>query len=368
MSQPRIIPGSDQLVRDLQSDDPQTACAAFRETFAALRAEIGRVLVGQDDVVEEVLIALFSGGHVLLEGVPGLGKTLLVRTLGDTLTLDFTRIQFTPDLMPADITGTSIVTEDPATGQRTITFRRGPIFSQLVLADEINRASPKSQAALLEAMQERSVSAGGETHQLERPFFVMATQNPIEQEGTYPLPEAQLDRFLLKVLVPYARRDELNEILSRTTAEVSVETTPILDGATILAAQSLARRIVVAPLVKDYIVRLVLATHPDGDHQPESLRRVIAVGASPRAAQSLVLTAKVLAMIDGRYHASIKDVIRMAAPVLRHRLVRTFEAETDGRSVDDIVQTVIDSVPIDPDRNEPMRLIPSALSGGEREP
>ena len=367
MNQPRSIPGSDQLVRDLKSDDPQTACTAFRETFAGLRAEIGRVLVGQDDVVEEVLIALFSGGHVLLEGVPGLGKTLLVRTLGDTLTLDFTRIQFTPDLMPADITGTSIVTEDPATGQRAITFRRGPIFSQLVLADEINRASPKSQAALLEAMQERSVSAGGETHHLERPFFVMATQNPIEQEGTYPLPEAQLDRFLLKVLVPYARRDELNEILRRTTAEVSIETSPILDGATILAAQSLARRIVVAPLVKDYIVRLVLATHPDGPYQPESLRRVIAVGASPRAAQSLVLTAKVLAMIDGRYHASIRDVARMAAPVLRHRLVRTFEAETDGRSVDDIVQAVIDSVPVDPDRNEPVRLIPGALSGAERD-
>jgi MoxR-like ATPase len=366
MNQSRVIPGSDELVRDLQSEDPKRACTAFRATFASLRAEIGRVLVGQDDVVEEVLISLFSGGHVLLEGVPGLGKTLLVQTLGDTLTLDFTRIQFTPDLMPADITGTSIVTEDPATGQRAIIFRRGPIFSQLVLADEINRASPKSQSALLEAMQERSVSAGGETHQLDRPFFVMATQNPIEQEGTYPLPEAQLDRFLLKVLVPYARRDELNEILRRTTADVSVKVSPVLDGTTILAAQSLARRIVVAPLVKDYIVRLVLATHPDGPYQPESLRRVIAVGASPRAAQSLVLTAKVLAMIDGRYHASISDVIRMAAPVLRHRLVRTFEAETDGRSVDDIVKTVIDSVPVDPDRNEPVRLIPSVLSGQER--
>ncbi|MDG2031742.1 MAG: MoxR family ATPase [Phycisphaerales bacterium] len=368
MSQPREIPGTDEVVEALRCDDPGRACTAFRETFARLRAEIGRVLVGQDDVVEEVLIALFSGGHVLLEGVPGLGKTLLVQTLGDTLTLDFTRIQFTPDLMPADITGTSIVTEDPASGQRSITFRRGPIFSQLVLADEINRASPKSQAALLEAMQERSVSAGGETHVLDRPFFVMATQNPIEQEGTYPLPEAQLDRFLLKVLVPYARRDELNEILRRTTSEVSTKASQVIDGETILAAQSLARRIVVAPLVKDYIVRLVLATHPDGPFQPESLKRVIAVGASPRAAQSLVLTAKVLAMIDGRYHASISDVVRMAAPVLRHRLVRTFEAETDGRSVEDIVETVIDSVPVDPERTDPLRLIPSALSGEERGP
>ena len=360
------LDGGGDLERSLRSDDPVAACDAFRAAFSGLRAEIGRVLVGQDDVVEEVLVSLFAGGHVLLEGVPGLGKTLLVRTLADALTLDFTRIQFTPDLMPADSTGTSIVMEDPGTGQRTISFRRGPIFSQLVLADEINRASPKSQAALLEAMQERSVSAGGETHQLERPFFVMATQNPIEQEGTYSLPEAQLDRFLLKVTVPYARRDEMNEILRRTTAGVSTSARPMLDGATILAAQALARRIVVAPAVKDYVVRLVLATHPDGEHQPESLRRMIAVGASPRAAQSLVLTAKVLAMIEGRYHASIRDVVRLAKPVLRHRLVRTFEAETDGRSVDEIVDVVLAEVPIDPDRTAPVRLIPDALSGEGR--
>ena len=355
-----------ELEHLLRSDDPAAACEAFRTAFSELRSEIGKVLVGQDDVVEEVLVALFAGGHVLLEGVPGLGKTLLVRTLGDALSLDFTRIQFTPDLMPADITGTSIVTEDPTTGHRTITFRPGPIFSQLVLADEINRASPKSQAALLEAMQERSVSAGGTTHRLEAPFFVMATQNPIEQEGTYPLPEAQLDRFLLKVTVPYARRDEMNEILHRTTSGISNQARSVLDGPTILAAQELARRIVVAPLVKDYIVRLVLATHPDGPHQPRALEHTISVGASPRAAQSLMLTAKVLAMIDGRYHVSIHDVVRLARPVLRHRLIRTFEAETDGRSVDDIVDAVIAEVPIDPERTEPVRLIPGALSGEER--
>ena len=365
MSTVRPIEGADALVRTLRSDDPAAACTAFRDAFARLRTEVGRVLVGQEDVVAEVLVALFAGGHVLLEGVPGLGKTLLVRTLGDALTLDFTRIQFTPDLMPADITGTSIVNEDPATGQRSITFRPGPIFSQLVLADEINRASPKSQAALLEAMQERSVSAGGETHELERPFFVMATQNPIEQEGTYPLPEAQLDRFLLKVQVPYARRDELNEILRRTTTGADAAASPVLDGEVILAAQELARRIVIAPTVKDYIVRLVLATHPGGEHQPEALRRTIAVGASPRAAQALVLVAKVLAMIDGRYHASISDVVRMARPVLRHRLVRTFEAETDGRSVDDLVDAVLAELPVDPERGDPLRLIPGALTGGE---
>ena len=362
---PSTITGGAELERRLRSDDPAEACGAFRDAFASLRSEIGRVLVGQEDVVNEVLVALFAGGHVLLEGVPGLGKTLLVRTLGDTLSLDFTRIQFTPDLMPADITGTSIVTEDPSTGHRDITFRRGPIFSQLVLADEINRASPKSQAALLESMQERSVTAGGVTHQLDRPFFVMATQNPIEQEGTYPLPEAQLDRFLLKVTVPYARRDEMNEILRRTTAGTSARVTPVLDGSTIIAAQELTRKIVVAPLVKDYIVRLVLATHPDGEHQPESLRRMIAVGASPRAAQSLVLTAKVLAMIEGRYHISVRDVARMAVPVLRHRLLRSFEAETDRRSVDDIVQEVLDRVPVDADRAVPVRLMPDAITGGD---
>ena len=353
----------DSLTALLEDDDPVAACGAFRKAFAALRSEIGRVLVGQEDVVQEVLLALFANGHVLLEGVPGLGKTLLVQTLSETLALDFKRIQFTPDLMPADITGTSIVVEDPVNGQREIAFREGPIFSQLVLADEINRASPKSQAALLEAMQERSVTAGGTTYQLQRPFFVMATQNPIEQEGTYPLPEAQLDRFILKVNVPYARRDEMNEILRRTTASTSNQVTTVLDGSAILAAQALARKVVVAPLVKDYIIRLVLATQPGSGYEPIDISRLIAIGGSPRAAQALVLTSKVLAMIDGRYHASIEDVMRIAPAVLRHRLVRTFEAETDQRSVDEIVGMLIDGLPVDEQREDGLRLVPGSLRG-----
>ena len=281
------------LARRLADPDPETACSAFRDAFKALRSEIGRVLVGQTDVVEEALLGLFAGGHVLLEGVPGLGKTLLVRTLSQALDLDSRRIQFTPDLMPADITGTSIVAEDPMTGQREIAFRKGPVFTQLLLADEINRASPKSQAALLEAMQEGSVTSGGTTHRLQRPFFVMATQNPIEQEGTYPLPEAQLDRFILKVDVPYARREEMNEILRRTTASTRTEVAPVLAADSILAAQALARRVLLAPLVKDYIVRLVLATQPGRPDAPLDVSRLISNGGSPRAARAMVMTAKV---------------------------------------------------------------------------
>ena len=307
-----------------------------------LRAEMGRVVVGQRYMLDRLLVGLLAGGHLLLEGVPGLAKTTAVKAFSDAISTDFKRIQFTPDLMPADITGTSIVVENPVNGQREIAFREGPIFSQLVLADEINRASPKSQAALLEAMQERSVTAGGTTYQLQRPFFVMATQNPIEQEGTYPLPEAQLDRFILKVNVPYARRDEMNEILRRTTASTSTQVSTVLDGSSILAAQALARKVIVAPLVKDYIIRLVLATQPGSGCEPIDITRLIAIGGSPRAAQALVLTSKVLAMIDGRYHASIEDVIRIAPAVLRHRLVRTFEAETDRRSVDEIVGMLIE--------------------------
>jgi len=253
--------GNPDLAASLRDiDGVKRSCAAFRDVFKALREEIGKVLVGQDEIVEQVLIALFGNGHVLLEGVPGLGKTLLVRTLGETLTLDFARIQFTPDLMPADITGTSVVLEDPATGRRTFTFKPGPIFHQLVLADEINRATPKSQAALLEAMQEKSVTVGGTTNKLRTPFFVMATQNPIEQEGTYQLPEAQLDRFFFKIVVPYATRNEMNEIMVRTTARSEPSVHAVLDGTTIEQAQRLARQVVVAPHVQDYAIRLVLAT------------------------------------------------------------------------------------------------------------
>ncbi len=321
------------------------ACAGFREAFAQLRDEIGKVIVGQDEVVAQTLIALFSNGHVLLEGVPGLGKTLLVSTLAQTLTLPFARIQFTPDLMPADITGTSVVVEDRTTGRRAFTFRPGPIFHQLVLADEINRATPKSQSALLEAMQERSVTVGGKTRPLARPFFVMATQNPIEQEGTYPLPEAQLDRFFFKIIVPYATRKEMNTIVARTTRAAKSAAGPIMDGPYLEQAQRLGRRIVVAPHVQDYAIRLVLATHPGGGHIDPGIEKYIRVGVSPRGAQALICAAKVRALLAGRYAAAFKDVQMVARPALRHRLIPSFEAQADGVGADDIVERLLEYVP-----------------------
>ena len=335
---------------ELAFDDVESArksCAGFREAFARLRQAVGTVIVGQERIVIETIIALFADGHVLLEGVPGLGKTLLVRTLSRTLTLPYARIQFTPDLMPADITGTSVVVEDPETGRRSFTFRPGPIFNQFVLADEINRATPKSQAALLEAMQERSVSVAGKTHDLERPFFVLATQNPIEQEGTYPLPEAQLDRFFFKIIVPFVKRGELNNILSRTTGEAVSTLDPIMDGDYITNAQRLARRIVVAPHVQDYAIRLVLATHPGSPHSNPYAQRYIRVGVSPRGAQALVSAAKVRALLAGRYAAAFKDVREVALPALRHRVIRSFEAEADGVTTDDIITRLMDFVPRD---------------------
>ncbi len=327
----------------------QRQCAAFRDQYVALRTQIGRAMVGQDGVVEETLIALFANGHVLLEGVPGLGKTLLVRTLGEALSLSFSRIQFTPDLMPADITGTTVVMDDSRTGRRGFIFRPGPIFHQIVLADEINRATPKSQAALLEAMQERSVTVGGETRALDVPFLVLATQNPIEQEGTFALPEAQLDRFLLKISVPYASQPELNEIVKRTTTHVQAKITPVLDSARILQAQKLARRLIVPPFVQDFVVRLVLATHPGpvgsgsggGGTMPKSIAPYIAVGASPRGAQAIITAAKVRALLQGRYAISFADVERVALPALRHRLIRSFEAEADGVTTDEIVRRLL---------------------------
>lgn len=332
-------------------DSVARACERFREAFASLRAEVGKVVVGQEAVVEQTLVSLFAGGHVLLEGVPGLGKTLLVRTLADALGLDFSRIQFTPDLMPADITGTTIVVEDGA-GRRDFRFREGPIFANIVLADEINRATPKSQSAMLEAMQERSVSTGDMTRSLPSPFLVLATQNPIEQEGTYPLPEAQLDRFLLKVSVPYAVRKELMEILERTTATSASNARPVLDADDIIAARTLSRRVLIAPTVQDYAIRLVMATHPGGEFEIPAFRHYIRIGASPRAAQALVTTARVLAIMDGRYAASIEDVRRIALPVLRHRIIRTFEAEADGVDTDHIVTGLLASVPVDPEHPE----------------
>ncbi len=343
MPETLALPDLDTGFDDIES--AKKACASFRDVFTRLRAEVAKVIVGHEDIVDLTLIALFANGHVLLEGVPGLGKTLLVSTLGRALTLPFSRIQFTPDLMPADITGTSVVVEDPVTGHRVFQFKRGPIFSQLVLADEINRATPKSQSALLEAMQEHSVTVGGTTHHLAEPFFVMATQNPIEQEGTYLLPEAQLDRFFVKVVVPYSTRGELNAIVKRTTKNITDTVKPIVDGPYILKAQKLARRIIVAPHVQDFAIRLVLATHTGGPHSDPSMNKYIHVGVSPRGAQSLITAAKVKALMDGRYAVAFRDLCEIAPSALRHRIMRSFEAEADGVTTDDIIEHLLEFVP-----------------------
>jgi MoxR-like ATPase len=317
---------------------------AFRETYDRLRVEIARVLVGQEEIVEGTLIAIFSGGHVLLEGVPGLGKTLLVRTLGEVLDLSFNRIQFTPDLMPADILGTNIVMEMPD-GRRGFEFQRGPIFAHLILADEINRATPKTQSALLEAMQERQVTAGGEMRKLAEPFFVLATQNPIDQEGTYPLPEAQLDRFFFKLLVGYPSAPELNEVLTRTTTGTQATLEKVLDGPSLLQLQQLVREVPVASHVQDYAVRLVLATHPKTETGRPVVDQYLRFGSSPRGGQTLLLAGKVRALIQGRYNVSFDDIQAAAPAALRHRLILNFEAEAEGITTDHIIAQVLQEVP-----------------------
>ncbi len=342
-SQPDHLPALDLVIDD--ATEVVRRCQAFRTVFDRLRKEIGRVMVGQDEIVEQTLIGLFADGHVLLEGVPGLGKTLLIRTLSQALSLPFSRIQFTPDLMPADIVGTTIVMENKTTGRRSMEFREGPIFSQIILADEVNRATAKTQAALLEAMQEKCVTVSGKTHQLERPFLVLATQNPIEQEGTYTLPEAQLDRFLFKLVIPYATRNEMTEILERTTGDDVIEIKPVLDGEHILQGQRLVKHVVAADHVQDYAIRLVLATHPEGEFAPKVTNRYIKVGVSPRGAQSIILAAKVRAVINGRYAVSFKDVEAMALPALRHRIIPNFEADAEGVTSDDILNELIRLVP-----------------------
>lgn len=345
---------ADPSHRDPQTpDEVRAAAEAFRSDYTAVREQIARVVVGHTHVVDGVLICLFAGGHALLEGVPGIGKTLLIRSLSQAVHLDFSRIQFTPDLMPADIVGTTIVVEAEGEGgrvQRQFKFQAGPVFAQIVLADEINRSTPKTQSALLEAMQEKSVTIQGTTHILPAPFFVMATQNPLEQEGTYPLPEAQLDRFFFKLQVGYSKRADMHTILDRTTGGDQPEITPVLDADRLLAHQRLVRRVEAAPSVMDYAVRCVMATHPkgpdgDGEFATPQVNQFVRVGASPRAAQAITLAAKVCALLDGRSAISIDDVKKVALPALRHRIIMNFEAEAEGVRTDSIIRNILETLP-----------------------
>tara|TARA_R110000782_G_scaffold13976_23_gene41074 strand:- start:24376 stop:25401 length:1026 start_codon:yes stop_codon:yes gene_type:complete len=337
--------------------DAAQAAEQFQKDFAAVRDQVARVVVGQKDSVDQILTCLFVGGHALLEGVPGIGKTLLVRTLAQAVRLDFGRVQFTPDLMPADITGTTVIDEqedEHGRMRRAFRFQPGPVFNQILLADEINRATPKTQSALLEAMQERSVTVGNETHRLPSPFFVLATQNPIEQEGTYPLPEAQLDRFFFKLLVGSPNRADLREIIARTTGATESIAESVLDADRLLAHQALVRRVPAADHVTDYAVRLVLATHPKGafgssgeSFATPMVNRFVQVGASPRAAQSLILAAKCRALTQGRPAASIEDLQHAALPALRHRVLLNFEAGAESIDSDAVVRNLIETLPRD---------------------
>jgi MoxR-like ATPase len=312
----------------------------FRALFEMLRGAVSRVVVGHEEIIEEVLLALVAGGHVLLEGVPGIGKTLLVRTLAHSLDLTFSRVQFTPDLMPADILGTNVMLETPD-GGREFEFREGPIFGQIVLADEINRATPKTQSALLEGMEEGSVTVSRTTYPLPDPFFVLATQNPIEMEGTYPLPEAQLDRFLFKVLVRSPEQAEIEQILERTTGERDAQAGPVADGEAILLMRRLTRKVVVPDHLKKDVSRAIIATHPDRDESAPLAKRFVRYGASPRGAQAIVLTAKVRAAARGRLNVSREDVLAVAKPALRHRVLLSFEGEAEGIDPDRIIDEVL---------------------------
>ena len=315
----------------------------FRETFLKIQQEVSKQIVGQKEIIEGVLICLMTGGHALLEGVPGLGKTLLIRTLHEVLDLQFSRIQFTPDLMPADIIGTTVVAEDEA-GRKFFEFQQGPVFANLILADEINRATPKTQSALLEAMQEKSVTVAGRQRKLQLPFFVMATQNPLEMEGTYPLPEAQLDRFFFKLKVEYPSLDELDLVMERTTRREMPSVDKVCDGTQINALEEIVRDILIAEDVRRYALRIVLGTHPEAEDAPELTKKYVRYGSSPRGAQALILGGKVRAILDGRYNVAREDIQAIALPSLRHRLILSFEGEAEGIDPDDIILHLLEAI------------------------
>jgi MoxR-like ATPase len=328
---------TDQVINEELSIDD------FHSAATAIVREVGKVIVGQDDVIRHVLICVVAGGHALLEGVPGLGKTTLIRVLANVLDLRFSRIQFTPDLMPADVTGTNIMEED-ADGRRAFRFQAGPVFANLVLADEINRATPKTQSALLEAMQEKTVTVANTTYRLDLPFFVLATQNPLEMEGTYPLPEAQLDRFLFKINVEFPTATELVTILDRTTGTDIGQVEHVADGQTILAMGNLVRKVPIASHVNDFVARLTIATHPDSEAAPEMVRRYVRYGSSPRGGQALILGAKINALLSGRYNVSFDDVRAVAPAAFRHRLLLNFEGQAEGITTDKVIAELLSKI------------------------
>lgn len=328
-----------------EAPDHQQRAARLVDACQKVRDQVSRIVVGQDEVIEQLLIAVLARGHCLLEGVPGLAKTLMIRSLSETMNLSFQRIQFTPDLMPADITGTDIIQENRETGQRDLVFERGPIFTQMLLADEINRTPPKTQAALLEAMQEHEVTVGGTTYTLDEPFFVLATQNPIEQEGTYPLPEAQRDRFLFNVIVDYPSRDQEAAIIDRTTSTVSNTLEAVVSGEEIIECQETVRLVPLPEHVRDFVLDLVRSARPKDDSCAPWVRELIDWGPGPRACQQLVLASKARALLHGRHHVTLDDAKALAWPVLRHRIVPTFNAEAEGVSVDDIIGRLLEAIP-----------------------
>jgi len=342
-------------------DNDVQAVQRLSEAYRAITDQLGRVIVGQRQVIEELLVAMFARGHCLLVGVPGLAKTLMIRTLADCLTLQFSRIQFTPDLMPSDITGTEFIQEDKLSGTRQLQFIKGPVFANVILADEINRTPPKTQAALLEAMQEHQLTVGGKRYRLDEPFFVLATQNPIEQEGTYPLPEAQLDRFMFNTFVDYPDEEEELEIIRRTTADVTAEATPTLEAAEILELQRIVRRVPVADHVARYALALARLTRPAGNSPPEFIRKYVSWGAGPRASQYLVLGAKARAVLYGRHYADTDDIRSVAYPVLRHRIITNFNAEAEGVKPDDVVRRLIELAADEEDRQDARGRIPQVF-------